>query len=61
LYERVLSGAIPDQVMMSMWCVDVRAGVDEIPSAYDMIYSREKEMLGVVFQWDAAADLAPRL
>jgi hypothetical protein len=44
-----------------MWCVDVRAGVDEIPSAYDMIYSREKEMLGVVFQWDAAADLAPRL
>lgn len=44
-----------------MWCVDVRAGVDEIPSAYDMIYSREKEMLGVVFQWDAAADVAPRL
>ena len=33
-----------------------RLGVEEIPSAYDMIYNREKDMLGVIFQWDATTE-----
>ena len=37
-----------------------RLGVDEIPSAYDMIYNREKELLGVIFQWDVSSETAKK-
>ena len=29
--------------------------------AYDMIYAREKEMLGVVFEWDVSAERGAKL
>ena len=27
---------------------------------YEMIYSREKEMLGVIFQWDVSSEAAKK-
>lgn len=38
-----------------------RLSVEDIPSAYDMIYNREKEMLGVIFQWDVSSEVVPKM
>ena len=51
----------PASRLLATATAGARRAADGGTQAYDMIYAREKEMLGVVFEWDVSAERGAKL